>query len=39
LQDIVERDDPENLKFCNFEHCLKEQGGANPETAATSRLL
>ena len=27
LQDIVERDDPSNLRFCNCEHCLKERDG------------
>jgi len=26
LQDIVERDDPANLKFCSCEYCLKELG-------------
>jgi hypothetical protein len=27
LQDLVERDDRSNLKFCNCEHCLKERNG------------
>jgi hypothetical protein len=27
LHDIVERDDPANLKFCNCEYCLKERSG------------
>jgi len=24
LQDIVERDDPENLRFCKCEYCVKQ---------------
>jgi hypothetical protein len=28
LQDIIERDDPANLKYCNCGHCVKERGGA-----------
>jgi hypothetical protein len=27
LQDIMERDDPANLKFCNCAYCLKLRGG------------
>ena len=27
LQDIVERDDSANLRFCNCEYCLKKRNG------------
>jgi tRNA(Ile2) C34 agmatinyltransferase TiaS len=27
LHDIVERDDPANLKYCNCDHCLKGRNG------------
>lgn len=27
LQDIIERDDPANLKFCNCMYCLKQRDG------------
>lgn len=27
LQDIVERDDPANLRYCNCGYCLKKSGG------------
>jgi tRNA(Ile2) C34 agmatinyltransferase TiaS len=27
LQDIVERDDPANLKYCNCDYCLRERNG------------
>jgi hypothetical protein len=27
LHDIIERDDPAYLKYCNCAHCLSERGG------------
>jgi hypothetical protein len=27
LHDIVERDDPSNLRFCNCRYCLEQRGG------------
>lgn len=27
LHDIVERDDPSNLKFCNCDYCVNQRGG------------